>query len=200
MVSFFFTPIYMFILIFIVSFGTKKGTLAAYSGSWYSLLSSTFALLFNTRLKVDTKQWNVRRFYLYRFQHTALTSRTTIYILFTFWCFFFFFGEILLLTTLNYNTLIDQIPSSFFVLVKSHVVFMTDSSNAFLGDMIFFFVLFFSTTAAAFLLNLRYTHAYSYNKVTALLDIGSLLFILYIFAPVWAYTLILGFSVIRLAR
>ena len=33
MVSFFFTPIYMFILVFIVSFGTKKGTLAAYAST-----------------------------------------------------------------------------------------------------------------------------------------------------------------------
>jgi NADH:ubiquinone oxidoreductase subunit 5 (subunit L)/multisubunit Na+/H+ antiporter MnhA subunit len=31
MVSFFFTPIYMFILLFIVAFGTKKGTLSTYS-------------------------------------------------------------------------------------------------------------------------------------------------------------------------
>ena len=33
MVSFFFTPIYMFILVFLVFFGTKKGTLASYQGS-----------------------------------------------------------------------------------------------------------------------------------------------------------------------
>ena len=56
MVSFFFTPIYMFILVFIVSFGTKKGTLAAYAGSWYSLLSSMFGALFNTRSSVNAEK------------------------------------------------------------------------------------------------------------------------------------------------
>ena len=185
MVSFFFTPIYMFILVFIVSFGTKKGTLAAYAGSWYSLLSSMFGALFNTRSSVNAEKWTIRKFNLYRFQHTALTSRVTIYILFLFWCFFFFFGESLLLVTLNYNTLVDQIPSSFFVLIKSHVIFMTDSVNNFLGDTIFFFILFFSTTSASFLLNLRYVHSYSYNKMTAVIDLCSVTLIAYIFSPLW---------------
>ena len=31
MVSFFFTPIYMFILVFNVMFGTKRGAISAYS-------------------------------------------------------------------------------------------------------------------------------------------------------------------------
>lgn len=190
MVSFFFTPIYMFILVFIVSFGTKKGTLAAYSGSWYSLLSSILRALLNVRTSIDTKKWTIRKFNLYRFQHTALTSRVTIYILFVFWCFFFFFGESLLLITLNYNTLVDQIPSSFFTLVKSHVIFMTDSVNNFLGDTIFFFILFFSTTSAAFLLNLKYVHAYSYSKSTAVIDLLALFLISYIFSPLWVLLLV----------
>lgn len=83
-VSFFFTPIYMFILVFIVSFGTKKGTLAAYAGSWYSLLSTTFSLLVNAKRVNPSDRLTTKRFYLHRFQHTALTSRTTIYVLFLF--------------------------------------------------------------------------------------------------------------------
>jgi NADH-quinone oxidoreductase subunit L len=45
LVSFFFTPIYMFILVFVVSFGTKKGTPSTYSPLWASLYSSSFAVL-----------------------------------------------------------------------------------------------------------------------------------------------------------
>lgn len=85
--------------------------------------------------------------------------------------------------TLNYNTLIDQIPSSFFALIKSHVIFMTDSSNVLLGDTIFFFILFFSFASGAFLLNLRYAHSYAYNKTTAVIDICFTAALLYLFSP-----------------
>lgn len=198
MVSFFFTPIYMFILVFIVSFGTKKGTPATYSSSWSPAYSSSnfalFQYLNTTYTKVSVGAFI--RLQTYRFQHTALTSRPTIYILVAFWCFFFFFGESLLLLTFNYNTLVDLIPSGFFVFTKSHAVFMTDSSNAFLGDTIFFFILFFTTTAGAFLLNLKYTYTYSYTRLTALVDLTSCTLILYFFSPYLLLTLIL----VRLLR
>lgn len=84
MVSFFFTPIYMFILIFIVSFGTKKGTLATYSGTWYTLFSDSLYLLARNPQGALLASTGLTKKYLYRFQHTALTSRTTIYLLFVF--------------------------------------------------------------------------------------------------------------------
>lgn len=183
LVSFFFTPIYMFILVFVVSFGTKKGTLPTYSSLWTSLYSQSFALFVNAK---DLRSPNLSFFYkynFYRFQHTALTSRLTVYILALFWCFFFFFGESLLLITFNYNTLADLIPSGFFVFIKSHAIFMTDSGNAFLGDAIFFFILFFSTSAASFLFNLKYTYAYSYTKSTSLVDITTVVAVCYFFSP-----------------
>jgi hypothetical protein len=34
LVSFFFTPIYMFFLIFLVMFNIKKGSITVYSGNW----------------------------------------------------------------------------------------------------------------------------------------------------------------------
>jgi hypothetical protein len=178
LVSFFFTPIYMFILIFIVSFGTKKGTLAAYSFAWETAFRKNISLLFNARLRKSTIS-DVYPTLMYRFQHTALTSRTTIYILLSFWCFFFFFGESLLLITFNYNTLTDLIPSSFFTFIKTHVIFMTSSNNAFIGDTVLFLILFFSTAAAAFLLNLRFAHSYSYTRETAVIDLVAVLVILF---------------------
>jgi hypothetical protein len=189
LVSFFFTPIYMFILVFVVSFGTKKGTLGAYSSMWTSLYSQSLSILVNVK---DLRSPRLRFFYqynFYRFQHTALTSRLTVYILVLFWCFFFFFGESLLLMTFNYNTLADLIPSGVFVFVKSHAIFMTDSGNAFLGDAIFFFILFFSTSAASFLFNLKYTHTYSYSKSTSLVDITAVLSVCYFFS--WKLILVI---------
>jgi NADH-quinone oxidoreductase subunit L len=46
-VSFFFTPIYMFIAIFLVSFGSKRGVLASYAGAWYPLYSTSAQLVTN---------------------------------------------------------------------------------------------------------------------------------------------------------
>ena len=171
LVSFFFTPIYMFILLFIVAFGTKKGTLATYSFAWTPLFSNSFLLLTNSKGSFRDSLLDIKRSYRYRFQHTALTSRPTIYILLTFWCFFFFFGESLLLLTFNYNSLTDLIPSSFFTFIKSHIVFMTLSSNNFLNDSIFFFIIFFSTSAFYLLFNLRYTHSYNYVSHSVQLDL-----------------------------
>jgi len=189
MVSFFFTPIYMFILLFIVAFGTKKGTLATYAFAWKTIFSKSLLALVNTNPAATKKDW--ARLYRYRFQHTALTSHPTVLLLLTFWCFFFFFGESLLLLTFNYNSLTDLIPSSFFTFVKTHVIYMTFSSNAFLGDSIFFFILFFSTTSAAFLLNLRYTHSYSYNRRTSVIDIIAISLICVFFS----WKIIVGLSI-----
>ena len=182
MVSFFFTPIYMFILVFVVSFGTRKGVLASYSFAWYPLFSNSFWTLSNTLNWSRSRHRRSYRQYFYRFQHSALTSRLTIYVLSSFWCFFFFFGESLLLITFNYNTLGDSIPSSFFVFTKSHTIFNSFSSNMVLGDTILFFISFFTLMAFTFLLNLRFSHTYSYTRSTAILDFSLLLTLTWLFS------------------
>ena len=60
---------------------------------------------------------------------------------------------------------------------------MTDSNNAYLGDVVFFFILFFFSTAMAFLLNLRYSHSYLYTRSTALVDLGLTAILCYLFSP-----------------
>jgi hypothetical protein len=87
LVSFFFTPIYMFILVFVVMFGAKKGTLATYFMFWnykYFNLNQILINILNSDIKnVNSKLLN---FYtLHRFQFTLFTCRTTIYLLFSFW-------------------------------------------------------------------------------------------------------------------
>ena len=194
MVSFFFTPIYMFILVFIVSFGTRKGVLASYSFAWYTLFTNSFLVLSNTLGWSQPRHRRSYRQHFYRFQHSALTSRLTIYVLSLFWCFFFFFGESLLLVTLNYNTLVDSVPSSFFVFTKSHTIFNSFSSNALLGDTILFFILFFTSTAFTFLLNLRFSHSYNYTRSSAILDFLLISALTWIFsiAVLWIFVFIYG--------
>ncbi len=199
MVSFFFTPIYMFILIFIVSFSTKRGTVATYSSAWSPLYTTSLSSIVNSVGRAARNSRELTRLYTYRLQHTALTSRPTIYILVVFWCFFFFFGESLLLITLNYNTLTDLVPSGFFVFTKSHAIFMTDSSNALLGEIIFFFILFFTTSAVAFLFNLKYAYTYSYTRATSVIDVTVAFIMVYLFSP-YFLLLVLVLQALRAVR
>ena len=180
LVSFFFTPIYMFILVFVVSFGAKKGTLLSYSTYWYTSFYQIFSAFThklgpNLTLKALTKSNR------YRFQFTVITARTTIYLLFTFWCFFFFFGEFLLLLTFNFNNLNDLIPSGFFNFIKTHVIFLLDNGTASLNNTIFFYILFFTTCSFIFLLNLKYTMNASYWFNAYLTDLVFIIITFYLF-------------------
>ena len=171
LVSFFFTPIYMLILVFVVSYGIKKGTLQTYSAFWN--------ITHYENLRVIKKQ--IKNVLWVRFQYSIITSRPTIYILFFFWCFFFFFGETLLLLTFNYNSISDTIPSAYFLLVKTHVIFFTTTTSQYLGETIFMYILFFTTASIKFLTNLRYTFDYHYLKYLAHWDFAFLAIILYLF-------------------
>jgi len=197
LVSFFFTPIYMLILVFVVSFGVKKGTILTYASYWYSNFYLNLQLLSN-KLNFNANTSNIKQLLLHRFQFTMITSRTTIYVLFSFWCFFFFFGEILLLLTFNYNTLTDLIPSNFFMFTKSHVIFLMDNGNAYLNDVIFFYILFFTTCSLLFLLNLRYTFNYQFFQHQFVIDILFIIVNIYLFQIYFLYLLYALFIMKRL--
>lgn len=197
LVSFFFTPIYMLILVFVVSFGAKKGTILTYASYWYANFYNNFQML-TTTLNNNSSQTTLKSILTHRFQFTIITSRTTIYLLFSFWCFFFFFGEILLLLTFNYNNLTDLIPSNFFMFTKSHVIFLMDNGNAYLNDVIFFYILFFTTCSLLFLLNLRYTFNYQFFQHQFLIDIIFIIVNLYLFQFQLLYILYVLFIFKRL--
>jgi hypothetical protein len=164
LVSFFFTPIYMFILTFVVMFGAKKGVFTTYYLFWnYKYFNLNQILLNFQELKINnTKLLNF--YLLHRFQFTLFTCRTTIYILFSFWLFFFFFGESLLLILFNFTTLTDSISSHSFFIFKSHILFFLNTSSVYLSNTIMFYIIFFTTCSFIFLLNLRYTFNYFYLK------------------------------------
>lgn len=191
MVSFFFTPIYMFILVFLVFFGTKKGTLSSYQGTWLTTFIRNLQIL---------RSINLHSIFIfkttYRFQHTAITARSTVYLLTCFWLFFFFFGESLLLLTLNYNTLVDLITSSVFSFTKSHVLFMTESSNSFLSDTLFYFISFLASVAFIFLLNLRYVATYNYTFNSTILDLFGICVILNATSFLFFFILVISVSLI----
>ena len=166
LVSFFFTPIYMFILSFIVMFGTKKGALVAYRAGWMSLLQFQTYTLFSN-LKTSTKINSIKS-HLHFFQFTTITSRSTSYLLFSFWIFFFFFGESLLLLTFNFITPIDTITSHSFFLVKQHIIFLTDSLSSNLGSSINFYIYFLTTSSILYLIHLNFILNYCFFRQSLL--------------------------------
>ena len=167
LVSFFFTPIYMFILNFIVMFGVKKGSIVVYKSAWSSLLSTQVFSLFYTYKTYSFHE--LSKMYLYRFHYTAVTSRTTSYFLFLFWLFFFFFGESLLLVLFNYMTPIDSITSHSFFLIKQHVIFLTESLSSKLTSTINFYIYFLTTCSFLYLINLNFALNYNFFRKTTMI-------------------------------
>jgi hypothetical protein len=167
LVSFFFTPIYMFTLLFIVVFNIKKGYIGVYYSNWtYDFLKQTQSLFYKFfyLTKNNNTKFNFNNFIIYRFVFTSITSRLTSYFLFSFWLFFFFYGETLLLIMFNYSTLSDAITSSSFFLIKQHVIFFLITLSAKLTSYINFFIYFFTSYAFFFLINYNYSYNYNYFK------------------------------------
>ena len=170
LVSFFFTPIYMFILVFLVTFGPKKGFINTYSSGWNSnTLTHNNATASNS---LQTQKLNNYS----RYQFTIVTSRLTSYVLFSFWIFFFFFGESLLLITLNYSSTIDTITSNSFFIIKQHIIFYLNSSSSYLLSQINLFIYFLTSSSVIYLLNLNFRsqywlfrHSYANTVLTSLI-------------------------------
>lgn len=153
--SFFFTPIYMFTLIFIVMFGVKKGVTVVYSPVWdytnYMFDTSyIYSKPFNKVLNVLTRSCTF----------TAITSRFTTCIILAFWLFFLFFGESLLLVIFNYMTLLDTVQSSSFMLVKQHAIFLLNTIPSHLHSNLNIFIYLLCFMAFNFLLNLNFRSRY----------------------------------------
>lgn len=194
LVSFFFTPIYMFILTFVVMFGAKKGVFTTYYLFWnYKYFSLNQILLNLKELKINNIK--LLNFYLlHRFQFTLFTCRTTIYILFSFWLFFFFFGESLLLILFNFTTITDSISSHSFFIFKTHILFFLNNSSMYLNNTIMFYIIFFTTCSFIFLLNLRYTFNYFYLKNLWFFDLIFIFICLTLFVnKIFLFLLILYF-------
>ena len=178
LVSFFFTPIYMFTRVFLVMFGPKKGSIASYVSSWdFHLIqqSYTFALYLKSPVRCQTI--SVVSKISHRLQFTAITSRLTSYFLFSFWLFFFFYGETLLLVTFNYSTPVDTITSSAFFTIKQHIIFLLTTTPHKLISYINFYILFLTSCAFMYLINLNYSYNYNYFRLNTI-NSGLIFFII----------------------
>jgi hypothetical protein len=160
LVSFFFTPIYMLMLVFFAMFGVKKGSIVAYRSLWnFSFKDQLIAILNAVTANRQVLPSNVLTL---RVLFTSITSRSTSYFLFLFWLFFFFFGESLLLLTFNYSSVTDTIISSAFFNMKSHTILMLNSLSSKLSYHIECFIFFLTTSAISYLLSVNYACNYTY--------------------------------------
>lgn len=179
MVSFLFTPIYMLLLIFIVVFGPKKGTLSTFTPFWHLSMRESFSSLWSSQRWFNVSRFIKGNFFILRFQLTAVTSRSTVYVLFSFWVFFFFFGDSLLLFLLNYNSLSEVLFSACFTTSKEHTIFMLTTSSNWLSQTIFFYICTLTLVAFIFLINLRYTFSYNYFKNMYIIDMLTVILFLW---------------------
>ena len=172
MVSFFFTPIYMFMLCFLVLFGPKKGVITTYKSFWsFQYYINILSLVYNNKVFLNVFFKKLNQYIIYRFQFTILTCRTTIYVLFFFWLFFFHLGEYFLILLFNIDSISDGIMSHTYLSVKSHTNLYLNSLSSYLNNELMLLILFFSTAGLLFLINLKFTFNYSYFKYTSYLDI-----------------------------
>jgi hypothetical protein len=146
-------------LVYLVMFGPKKGSIIAYISAWEF---NTSAHLRSLVLKGLVAQSVLT----HRFQFTTITSRLTSYVLVGFWLFFFFYGETLLLVVFNYSTPIDTINSSSFFTIKQHVVFFITTTPSKLLSYINFYIFFLTSCAFVYLTNLNYSYNYNYFRLS----------------------------------
>jgi hypothetical protein len=143
----------MLMLVFLVMFGPKKGSIVAYRSGWFNNLDMA--------IRSNIKNWSMLS---YKFHFTTVTSRSTSYFLILFWSFFFFFGETLLLLTFNYSSTVDTITSSSFFTVKQHPFTYISTFSTTLMYHITFYIIFLTTSAILYLTNLNYSYNYAYFR------------------------------------
>lgn len=181
LVSFFFTPIYMFILIFVVFFGSKKSTTSVYTA--IIITDSLYQIyFFNKNLQKNNFKKNF--YHLVLQQMTYITSRTTTLILLIFWIFFFYFGEFLIMVLFNFNTLIDSIFSSNFTFIKTHNIFSLEILSNDLDVNITCFIWFFTTLSFYYLFNLTNQSILFYTTKSSHIDKFSSLFLAILFKTI----------------
>lgn len=164
LVSFLFTPIYMLSLVFLVTFGPKKGIISIYQHVWQ------FNYFFYQSFFFFGSQFNKIN-QITRFQFTVVTGRLTSLILFFFWIFCFFFGEYFLMILFDYSSISDSIFFTLFTTIKHLSAFNSAYGTLWTSDTLMFVILFFTACALAFLINLRYSFCFKVKKKSFIYDL-----------------------------
>ncbi len=155
LISFFFTPIYMFLLTFIVQFGIKKSFFNNYSSNWYfsNKINNTVLSFYSTKYICRTKYFQ-----------SAIISKLTSYVLFTFWLIFMFIGEHTFYLIFNYSSLSDTILSNSFVSIKQHTPYFLTFYNYKTLSYLELYIYLLLIYSILFILNFNYKTTVNFNK------------------------------------
>jgi len=151
LVSFCFTPFYMFLLNKSILFGPKKGVSSVY----YSIKDGSSLNVFGLFRTAGFDKNLVHHFN----QHSLFSSRFTSVVLFFFWVVFMFAGEFLLLVLMNFSTPLDSVYSSFFVDFSSFTCFSTNNASFFTLDVLFSYIILSTLVAIKFLYMFKFKNA-----------------------------------------
>jgi NADH:ubiquinone oxidoreductase subunit 5 (subunit L)/multisubunit Na+/H+ antiporter MnhA subunit len=134
-VSFFFTPLYMMVLVNSVSYGLKKSLIIMYK----IIFNKQNFNVYNFLLKLKGNNL------LINYQNNLFTSKLTSIILIIFWIIFYFLGEFILLILFNILSPIESIQSMFFFNIKEFTILedVINNNKLFnlIGSIVFFFTL-----------------------------------------------------------
>ncbi len=181
-ISFLFTPLYMFILVFIVIFGPKKGNFSVYKLFWNFKDTLLNVILAKKILNKKFKFLDLVKFRtLFNFQFSILTSRSTVFVLFLFWNFFFFFGEFFLMILFDYSSITNSTNNNSFLNIKNYTIYNLSIETSFSLRIIMFYICFFTLTSFFFLFNLKIINIYFFNFFSFVLDVLYVIFFFFFF-------------------
>lgn len=180
MVSFFFTPLYMLLLLGNSLFGPKRATLQTYNSAfqfnyYYAQRLASFVLEF---------RWNSRIFNRHRYQYTLFNNRLSTILFFSIWVSYLFCGESCMLILFGYSAPLDVICSSQFFSIKNSLVFSINFNSSLTSNMLMYIILIYTIFACldfffGYYLKHTYTTVYEIFKDS--------LWILFVFALVFFY-------------
>lgn len=150
LISFIFTPIYMWLLIFLVQYGPKKGLKQSY------LFDSNFNF---TQLMTGATVSS--RLLISKIQTAFMTSQSTVWLLFSFWLLFYWTGETFLLLIFDINSPFSFFQNANFLWVKTYsfAELTTFSSKTLLS--LNFSIVFFIISVVNWFVSLRLESIYN---------------------------------------
>jgi hypothetical protein len=182
----------MFILIFIVMFGLKKGHIGVYASMWGDNFKLQNRALKGSKHISEMYTTDIPGLYSTIFL-TSITSQLTSYILLIFWLICFSFGETFILILWNFSSLIDSITSNQFILIKQHIIMYTMSLTTSLLYSLNTYIYVLTISALFFLFNLTYRinyHLITYSTYTSgiyFISVTSILVFILVPIKIWMY-------------
>jgi len=156
LVSFIFTPIYMFILIYFVNFNFKKTNFMSY----FSINKNIFNV-FKYKTNTLLQFWNT----------SYATSKITTYVLFSVFILFNFFGDFIFLILINNISQIDSFYSKNYFALNLKYYYSTSIINMYFLTKLYILIILINICSLKYILNMYYTNRSEIFYLYIIIDI-----------------------------